>query len=78
MRKALLTGFLFFSAIAMAQKTRTENVDMDSPTFVPTVKVGKVFVTAFCDRNECDPKCEGKVRDIEFPSRVSNALCIRG
>ena len=43
MRKALLTGFLFFSAIAMAQKTRTENVDMDSPTFVPTVKVGKVF-----------------------------------
>ena len=35
-------------------------------------------LTAFCDRYECDPKCEGKVRDIEFPSRVSNALCIRG
>ena len=43
MRKALLTVFLFVSAVAMAQKTRPEQVDMDSPTFVPTVKVGKVF-----------------------------------
>ena len=43
MRKALLTGLLFVSAVAMAQKTRPDQVDMDSPTFVPTVKVGKVF-----------------------------------
>ena len=43
MRKALLTGCLLVSAVAMAQKTRPEQVDMDSPTFVPTVKVGKVF-----------------------------------
>ena len=43
MRKALLAVFLFVSALAMAQKTRPEQVDMDSPTFVPTVKVGKVF-----------------------------------
>ena len=43
MRKALLTGLLFVSAVAMAQKTRPEQVDMDSPTFVPTVKVGKVY-----------------------------------
>ena len=43
MRKALLTGFLLVSAVAMAQKTRPEQVDMDSPTFVPAVKVGKVF-----------------------------------
>lgn len=43
MRKALLTGFLLVSAVAMAQKTRPEQVDMDGPTFVPTVKVGKVF-----------------------------------
>ena len=43
MRKALLTGFLLVSAVAMAQKTRPEQVDMDSPTFVPTVKVGEVF-----------------------------------
>jgi len=31
----------------------------------------------FCDGSECDPKCEGKVRDIWSPSRPSNALCIR-
>ena len=43
MRKALLTGLLLVSAVAMAQKTRPEQVDMDSPTFVPTVKVGKVY-----------------------------------
>ena len=38
-----MTGLLFVSAVAMAQKTRPEQVDMDSPTFVPTVKVGKVY-----------------------------------
>ena len=43
MRKALLAGLLFVAAVAVAQKTRKEQVDMDSPTFVPTVKVGKVF-----------------------------------
>jgi hypothetical protein len=43
MRKALLTGLLLVSADAMAQKTQPEQVDMDSPTFVPTVKVGKVY-----------------------------------
>ena len=43
MRKALLTGLLLVSVVAMAQKTRKEQVEMDSPTFVPTVKVGKVF-----------------------------------
>ena len=35
---------LAFSSSAFAQnKKRPEAVDMDSPTFVPTVKVGKVF-----------------------------------
>jgi prolyl oligopeptidase PreP (S9A serine peptidase family) len=39
---------LFFLAVlstvqSMAQSKRTDEVDMDSPTFVPTVKVGKVF-----------------------------------
>jgi hypothetical protein len=43
MRKALLIGLLFVSAVAEAQKTHPEQEDMDSPTFVPTVKVGKVF-----------------------------------
>ena len=43
MRKALLTGLLLVSVVAMAQKTRKDQVEMDSPTFVPTVKVGKVF-----------------------------------
>lgn len=43
MRKTLLTGLLLVSVVAMAQKTRKEQVEMDSPTFVPTVKVGKVF-----------------------------------
>ena len=38
-----MTGLLLVSAVAMAQKTRPEQVDMDSPTFVPTVKVGKVY-----------------------------------
>ena len=31
-------------------------------------------LTPFCNVSECDPKCEGKVRDIAYPSRVSNAL----
>ena len=43
MRKALLIGLLFVSAVVKAQKTHPEQEDMDSPTFVPTVKVGKVF-----------------------------------
>jgi len=43
MRKVLLTGLLLVSVTAMAQKTRKEQVEMDSPTFVPTVKVGKVY-----------------------------------
>ena len=40
MRKALLIGLMLCSMPCMAQE---EKVDMDSPTFVPTVKVGKVF-----------------------------------
>ena len=28
---------------------------------------------SLCDRSECDPKCEGNVRDIVDPSRPSNA-----
>ena len=43
MRKVLLIGMLLVSVAVMAQKTKTEKVDMDSPTFVPTVKVGKVY-----------------------------------
>ncbi|MBE6259317.1 MAG: DUF4294 domain-containing protein [Prevotella sp.] len=43
MRKVLLIGLLLVSVAAMAQKTRKEQVEMDSPTFVPTVKVGKVY-----------------------------------
>jgi len=31
------------SVAVMAQKTKAEKVGMDSPTFVPTVKVGKVY-----------------------------------
>ncbi len=38
-----MIGLLLVSAVVMAQKTRKEQVDMDSPTFVPTVKVGKVY-----------------------------------
>lgn len=34
-------------------------------------------LTLICDRSECDPKCEGNVRDFCSPSRASNALCIR-
>ena len=40
MRKLLTLGILLLSEICFAQE---EKVDMDSPTFVPTVKVGKVF-----------------------------------
>ena len=40
MRKVLLIGMLLLSMTCSAQE---EKVDMDSPTFVPTVKVGKVF-----------------------------------
>ena len=43
MRKVLLIGMLLVSVAVMAQKTKAEKVDMDSPTFVPTVKVGKVY-----------------------------------
>jgi hypothetical protein len=43
MRKVLLIGLLLVSVAVMAQKTKAEKVDMDSPTFVPTVKVGKVY-----------------------------------
>jgi hypothetical protein len=34
-------------------------------------------LTSLCDVSECDPKCEGNVRDIAYPSRPSNALYIR-
>ena len=40
MRKVLFIALWMLSIVAMAQE---EQVDMDSPTFVPTVKVGKVF-----------------------------------
>ena len=40
MRRALLAVLLLCSAGCWAQR---HEVDMDSPTFVPTVKVGKVF-----------------------------------
>ena len=34
---------VFFVLDCSAQNKRKEEVDMDSPTFVPTVKVGKVL-----------------------------------
>ena len=40
MRKVLLIGILLLSMTCSAQE---ETVDIDSPAFVPTVKVGKVF-----------------------------------
>ena len=40
MRKVLLIGMLLLSMTCSAQE---EKVDIDSPAFVPTVKVGKVF-----------------------------------
>jgi hypothetical protein len=36
----LLTGWVL-TTLCMAQQTKQQEVDMDSPTFVPTVKVGK-------------------------------------
>ena len=36
-------GFWFLSLSMMAQDKKRQEVDMDSPTFVPTVKVGKVL-----------------------------------
>ena len=36
-------GFWFLSLGMMAQDKKRQEVDMDSPTFVPTVKVGKVL-----------------------------------
>ena len=45
MRMLLLTGALLATLSCMAQgkKPKDGEVDMDSPTFVPTVKVGKVY-----------------------------------
>ena len=34
-------------------------------------------LTTLIKVNECDSKCEGKVRVIHSPSRPTNALCIR-
>jgi len=39
----LVVGFLLLSFAVMAQDKKRQEVDMDSPTFVPTVKVGKVL-----------------------------------
>ena len=36
-------GFWLLTLGAAAQEKKKQEVDMDSPTFVPTVKVGKVF-----------------------------------
>ena len=43
MRRVLLAVLLFSTAGCWAQRNEEDKVDMDSPTFVPTVKVGKVF-----------------------------------
>ncbi len=43
MRKALLLAVWLLSLPVMAQNEKDGKVDMDSPTFVPTVKVGKVL-----------------------------------
>ncbi len=43
MRKSLFIALWFLSLPVLAQDDKAEKVDMDSPTFVPTVKVGKVF-----------------------------------
>ena len=45
MRMLLLTGALLatLSCMAQGEKPKDGEVDMDSPTFVPTVKVGKVY-----------------------------------
>ena len=39
----LAIGIWLFALSAMAQDKKRQEVDMDSPTFVPTVKVGKVL-----------------------------------
>jgi prolyl oligopeptidase PreP (S9A serine peptidase family) len=39
----LVVGFLLLSFAVVAQDKKRQEVDMDSPTFVPTVKVGKVL-----------------------------------
>ena len=39
----LAIGIWLFALGAMAQDKKRQEVDMDSPTFVPTVKVGKVL-----------------------------------
>ena len=39
----LALGLWFLTLGAIAQEKKQKEVDMDSPTFVPTVKVGKVF-----------------------------------
>ncbi len=43
MRKALFFALWFLALPVLAQDDKDGKVDMDSPTFVPTVKVGKVF-----------------------------------
>ena len=39
----ILTGFGLMALGCMAQDKKRQEVDMDSPTFVPTVRVGKVL-----------------------------------
>ena len=39
----MVVGFLLLSFAVVAQDKKRQEVDMDSPTFVPTVKVGKVL-----------------------------------
>ena len=39
----LALGLCFWTFGALAQEQKRQEVDMDSPTFVPTVKVGKVL-----------------------------------
>ena len=39
----MIVGFLLLSFAVVAQDKKRQEVDMDSPTFVPTVKVGKVL-----------------------------------
>ncbi len=43
MRQFLLLFLSVFPVVCLAQEDNDKKVDMDSPTFVPTVKVGKVF-----------------------------------
>ena len=39
----ILMGFGLMALGCMAQDKKRQEVDMDSPTFVPTVRVGKVL-----------------------------------